>query len=172
VDRAFKHKAIHVTLGVEKFSARAPVNLRLSRQVDRTERTISETIVGKSWALNPSKSTASQIDRTSRIRGIVLATDIDGGGGRLTYSLLFSFAPKFHPQLRAGARLRILFEENQMKRVELSDLSSNLLLLSSVMVALIPLVLGDRLVLVAQNGLQELTVFFNEMSTFVIKALS
>ena len=59
-----------------------------------------------------------------------------------------------------------------MKRVELSDLSSNLLLLSSVMVALIPLVLGDRLVLVAQNGLQELTVFFNEMSTFVMKALS
>jgi len=95
VDHAFKQKAIHVTLGVERFSARAPVNLRLSRQVDRTERTISETIVGKSWALNPSKSTASQIDRTSRIRGIVLATDIDGGGGRLTYSLLFSFAPSF-----------------------------------------------------------------------------
>jgi len=40
------------------------------------------------------------------------------------------------------------------------------------MVALIPLVLGDRLVLVAQNGLQELTMFFNEMSTFVMKALS
>ena len=59
-----------------------------------------------------------------------------------------------------------------MKRVELSDISSNLLLLSSVMVALIPLVLGDRLVLVAQNGLQELTVFLNEMSTFVMKALS
>lgn len=59
-----------------------------------------------------------------------------------------------------------------MKRVELSDISSNVLLLSSVMVALIPLVLGDRLVLVAQNGLQELTVFLNEMSTFVMKALS
>ena len=59
-----------------------------------------------------------------------------------------------------------------MKRVELSDISSNVLLLSSVMVALIPLVLGDRLVLVAQNGLQELIVFFNEMSTFVVKALS
>ena len=59
-----------------------------------------------------------------------------------------------------------------MKRVELSDISSNVLLLSSVMVALIPLVLGDRLVLVAQNGLQELTVFFNEMITFVMKALS
>ena len=54
-----------------------------------------------------------------------------------------------------------------MKRVELSDISSNVLLLTSVMVALTPLVLGDRLVLVAQNGFQELTVFFNEM-----KALS
>ena len=59
-----------------------------------------------------------------------------------------------------------------MKRVELSDISSNVLLLTSVMVALTPLVLGDRLVLVAQNGFQELTVFFNEMSMFVVKALS
>ena len=59
-----------------------------------------------------------------------------------------------------------------MKRVELSDLSSNLLLLSSVMVALTPFVLGDRLVLLAQNGFQELSVLFNEMSLFVMKALS
>jgi len=59
-----------------------------------------------------------------------------------------------------------------MKRVELSDLGSNLLLLSSVMVALTPFVLGDRLVLLAQNGFQELSVFLNEMSTFLMKALS
>jgi len=59
-----------------------------------------------------------------------------------------------------------------MKRVELSDVGSNALLISSVMVALTPLLLGDRLALVAQNGLQELTVFFNQLSTFVMKALS
>ena len=59
-----------------------------------------------------------------------------------------------------------------MKRVELSDVSSNLLLISSVMVAITPLILGDRLALVAQNGLQELTIFFNELSTFVMKALA
>jgi hypothetical protein len=59
-----------------------------------------------------------------------------------------------------------------MKRVELSDVGSNALLISSVMVALTPLLLGDRLALVAQNGLQELTAFFNELSMFVMKALS
>ena len=59
-----------------------------------------------------------------------------------------------------------------MKRVELSDVSSNVLLISSVMLALTPFLLGDKLVLVAQNGLRELAVFMNEMSTFVMKALS
>ncbi len=59
-----------------------------------------------------------------------------------------------------------------MKRVELSDISSNLLLVSSVMLALTPLLLGDRLILIAQNGLRELAVFFNEMSTLVMKSLS
>jgi hypothetical protein len=59
-----------------------------------------------------------------------------------------------------------------MKRVELSDISSNVLLISSVLVALTPFMLGDRLVLLAQNGLRELAVFLNEMSTFVMKALS
>jgi hypothetical protein len=59
-----------------------------------------------------------------------------------------------------------------MKRVELSDVSSNVLLISSVMVALTPFLLGDRLVLLAQNGLRELAVFLTEMSTFVMNALS
>ena len=59
-----------------------------------------------------------------------------------------------------------------MKRVELSDLSSNLLLISSVMVALAPFLLGDQLVLLAQNGFTQLSVLFNEMSSFVMKAVS
>jgi hypothetical protein len=59
-----------------------------------------------------------------------------------------------------------------MKRVELSDLSSSVLLLSSVMLAVTPLILGDRLVLVAENGIRELAVFLNEMSTLVMNALS
>jgi len=59
-----------------------------------------------------------------------------------------------------------------MKRVELSDLSSNLLLISSVMVAFAPFLLGDQLVLLAQNGFTQLSVLFNEMSSFVMKAVS
>jgi hypothetical protein len=59
-----------------------------------------------------------------------------------------------------------------MNRVELSDLGSNLLLISSVMVALLPFLLGDKLVLVFGSAFTELSVFFNDMSTFLIKALS
>jgi hypothetical protein len=59
-----------------------------------------------------------------------------------------------------------------MKRVELSDLSSNVLLISAVMVAITPFLLGDQLVPLAQNGFRELSFFFNDMSTFLIKALS
>ena len=36
----------NLTTHAEKFSRRSPVNLRLSRQVDRTARTISETNMG------------------------------------------------------------------------------------------------------------------------------
>jgi len=59
-----------------------------------------------------------------------------------------------------------------MKRVELSDVSSNLLLLSSVMVAVTPLLLGDQLVVLAQSGFTQLSVLFNDLSIFVMKALS
>ena len=63
-------------------------------------------------------------------------------------------------------------KDSQTKRVELSDVSSNLLLVSSVMLALAPLLLGDKLILIAQNGLRELAVFVNEMSTLVMRSLS
>jgi hypothetical protein len=59
-----------------------------------------------------------------------------------------------------------------MKRIELSDISSNLLLLSAVMVAVTPLVLGDQLMPLAENGLRQLSLFFSEMGTFVMKVLS
>jgi hypothetical protein len=103
--------------------------------------------------------------------GIALAGKWLAAVAALCNSPLF-LCPIVSSSALRSARVRILFEENQMKRVELSDISSNVLLLSSVMVALTPLLLGDRLVLLAQNGLTELSIFINEMSTFVMKALS
>lgn len=59
-----------------------------------------------------------------------------------------------------------------MKRVELSDVCSNLLVVSSVMVAIMPFLLGDKLVLLAGSALRELAILLNETSTFVVKFLS
>jgi hypothetical protein len=81
----------------------------------------------------------------------------------LPHCFILSFAPE--------ARVTT-FEENQMKRVEFSDIGSNVLLISAVMVALAPFLFGDQLLPLVQNGLRELSLFFNDMSTFVIKALS
>jgi hypothetical protein len=59
-----------------------------------------------------------------------------------------------------------------MKRVELTDATSSLLVLSSVMLAFTPFLLGDRLGLIAQGAIREGAIMFNEMSTYLIKLLS
>lgn len=58
------------------------------------------------------------------------------------------------------------------KRIELSDVSSNLLLVSSVMVAVVPFVLGDRLGFVVSSALRECTVLMDQCSTLLIQMLS
>lgn len=59
-----------------------------------------------------------------------------------------------------------------MKRVELTDVSSNLLVISSVLVAVTPFLLGDRLVLIAGSAMREGSIMLNELSTYLIKLLS
>ena len=59
-----------------------------------------------------------------------------------------------------------------MKRIELADIGSNLLMLSSVTVAILPFMLGDRLILIAASALRQSGIMFNEFSTYVTKLLS
>ena len=56
-----------------------------------------------------------------------------------------------------------------MKKLEIADTASNLLVLSSVMVAFTPFLLGDRLVPMAGTALRELTILFDQFSTYVTK---
>ena len=59
-----------------------------------------------------------------------------------------------------------------MKRVELSDTASSLLVLSSVLVAITPFLLGDRLVLIAGSTLRQGAIMLNELNTYVMGLLS
>jgi hypothetical protein len=59
-----------------------------------------------------------------------------------------------------------------MKRLELSDVTSNLLLGSSVMMAFVPFVLGDRLGFFVSSAMRECTVLMDQFSTFVVQMLS
>ena len=59
-----------------------------------------------------------------------------------------------------------------MKKIELTDVTSNLLAVSSVMLAFMPFILGDQLVLIAQSALRESAIMCNEFSTFLVKLLS
>jgi len=65
-----------------------------------------------------------------------------------------------------------LIEENGMKRIEMSDVASNLLVVSSVMLAITPFMLGDRLVLIASSMLREGTIMLNQLSTYLTSLLS
>jgi hypothetical protein len=59
-----------------------------------------------------------------------------------------------------------------MKRIEMSDVASNLLVVSSVMLAITPFMLGDRLVLIASSMLREGTIMLNQLSTYLTSLLS
>ena len=56
-----------------------------------------------------------------------------------------------------------------MKKFQMADTASNLLVLSSVMVAFTPFLLGDRLVPMAGTALREFAMFFDQFSTYVTK---
>ena len=59
-----------------------------------------------------------------------------------------------------------------MKKLELSDVTSNLLAVSSVTVAITPFLLGDRLVLIVSSALRQLAVVMNETNTYLMQLLS
>lgn len=59
-----------------------------------------------------------------------------------------------------------------MKKIEIADVASNLLVFSSVMLAALPFILGDQLATVTESAIRESAVMCNEFSTFLVKLLS
>ncbi len=53
-----------------------------------------------------------------------------------------------------------------MKRIELSEVSSNILLLTSIMVALMPLLLGDQLMLIVGDGMRQCGVLMDQCTAY------
>jgi hypothetical protein len=54
-----------------------------------------------------------------------------------------------------------------MKKTDLSDAASNLLIMGSVSLALMPLVLGDRLILIAAGLMKEGGVMLDQITNYV-----
>lgn len=59
-----------------------------------------------------------------------------------------------------------------MKKLELSESISNLLVVSSVSLAFIPFLLGDQLILMANGFMNEAAVMFDQFSTELVRLLS
>lgn len=59
-----------------------------------------------------------------------------------------------------------------MKNLELSEPASHLLVFSAVIVAFMPFLLGDRLILIANSLLNEGGVMFNQFHTYLVSLLS
>ena len=59
-----------------------------------------------------------------------------------------------------------------MKRFELADTASNVLVLSAVLVAILPFLLGDRMGLIAADAFRQSTIMLNELSIYLTRALS
>ena len=55
-----------------------------------------------------------------------------------------------------------------MRKSDLSDAASNLLIVGSVSLAFAPLVLGDRLVLIVSGLMKESGVMIDQVSNYVI----
>ena len=55
-----------------------------------------------------------------------------------------------------------------MKKIEMSETASNLLVVSSVTVAVIPFVLGDNLMLVVNSLMREGMVIFDQISNYLM----
>jgi hypothetical protein len=59
-----------------------------------------------------------------------------------------------------------------VKKIELSESVSNLLLVSSVMLAFTPFLLGDRLILIVTGAMKEGAVMIDQFGTFLTKLVS
>jgi len=59
-----------------------------------------------------------------------------------------------------------------MKNLELSEPVSQLLAFSAVIVAFLPFLLGDQLILIANSLMNEGGVMFDQFSTYVVGLLS
>ena len=59
-----------------------------------------------------------------------------------------------------------------MRKLELSEVTSNLLLASSVVLAISPLVLGDRLLLIAMTAIREGGLLVDEVFAFLAALLN
>jgi len=59
-----------------------------------------------------------------------------------------------------------------MKKPELPELTSNLLVASSVLLAVAPLLLGDRLLLVVTSGLRTGTIVIDQFVNYITGLLS
>ncbi len=59
-----------------------------------------------------------------------------------------------------------------MKKLELSEAASNLLIISSVSLAFTPFLLGDRLFLIVTGFMKEGTVMLDQFSTYLTTLLS
>ena len=59
-----------------------------------------------------------------------------------------------------------------MKKLEISELTSNLLVASSVLLAVAPLLLGDQLLIVVTSGLREGTIVIDQFINYLTGLLS
>ena len=59
-----------------------------------------------------------------------------------------------------------------MKRIEFSDATSNLLLVSSIMLAITPLILGDQLVLIVTSAMRDCGIWLNDANPYLIQLFS
>jgi hypothetical protein len=56
-----------------------------------------------------------------------------------------------------------------MRRVELSEVTSNLLLASSVMLAFLPFLLGDRLILIVTSVMKESSIMMDQLTIYLMR---
>jgi hypothetical protein len=59
-----------------------------------------------------------------------------------------------------------------VKKFDLSESFSNLLLVSSVLLALAPFLLGDRLVLIVSSAMREGAVMFDQFGAYLASLVS
>ena len=59
-----------------------------------------------------------------------------------------------------------------MKKLELSESVSNLLVFSSVSLAFVPFILGDQLILIVNGFVAEASVMFDQFSTYLVRMMS